>query len=154
QAVVHIALLGLTAATLAIKPDELWKPVDNEFPAAWLLLLLSLSVGPPFFVLTATSPLLQSWYGRAGYRSPYWLYGVSNLGSMIGLLSCPFVVEPLLGLRAQTKLWSSGFLLFAVLCAAAALAAAVSARSAALSRDVGRPDGSVRDQRPPVRVAR
>ena len=87
-------------------------------PALWLIEMLTLSVGAPFFALSATAPLLQAWRARTHSEEsagPWSLYGASNLGSLLALLAYPVGVEPGLGLAAQRHAWSVGFLLFAAL---------------------------------------
>ena len=76
------------------------------------LILYAFGVGMPFAVLSANAPLIQSWYGRSGGPSaddPYFLYGASNLGSLISLLAFPLIAEPLFGITAIGKGWSIGF---------------------------------------------
>lgn len=81
----------------------------DETPALTVLWLLAVHAGLPFFVLGASSPLLQSWLTLAypAATSPYRLYSLSNLGSLLGLISYPFVVEPLFALKTQAALWAS-----------------------------------------------
>ena len=87
-----------------------------------ILLLLLVSIGLPYLVLSSTAPLLQAWFARAlPGRSPYRLYALSNFGSLLALVSYPFVVEPLLPRSTQTVVWSATFGLFVVLCGATAL---------------------------------
>jgi SAM-dependent methyltransferase len=123
----HAALLLLSLLTLPIALKEGWKPAGAEDPTFRILLLLSAAVGLPYFLLSTTGPLLQAWYvgGRdekGGCKtSPYWLYAVSNFGSMIALLSYPPLVEPHLSLRQQAGVWSWGYALFVVLCGGIAL---------------------------------
>lgn len=122
QGQLHILLLLLALATLPITPTAGWKPETGDHPALTILLLLSSSVGLPFFVLSATSPLLQAWFARAcPTHSPYPLYALSNLGSLFALLSYPFLFEPYFRLGQQTSGWSVGFAGFVLLCAAMAM---------------------------------
>ncbi|MDP4534877.1 fused MFS/spermidine synthase [Alkalimonas collagenimarina] len=89
-------------------------PSTGEFPLLGILCWLLLSVGLPFLVVSATGPLLQRWFAdRFPLRSPYRLYALSNVGSLGGLLSYPFLVEPWLSLTQQTLMWSAGFVLLA-----------------------------------------
>ncbi|HEY2845365.1 MAG TPA: fused MFS/spermidine synthase, partial [Bryobacteraceae bacterium] len=121
QVVVHCTLLAISLITLPIIPKDYWKPVGGTDPLWGILLLLGATVGLPYTLLSATSPLLQAWYLRA--RSgviPYRLFALSNFGSMLALLSYPFLVEPNIALRLQAKLWSVGFAAFAVACGFAA----------------------------------
>lgn len=119
QWMLHVALLALALAALPILPDPKWKPPTPEMPAARILTLLAVTVGLPYFLLSTTAPLVQAWFARAfPGRSPYRLYALSNLGSMLALLSYPTLVEPALTLRQQAWVWSGAFALFALLCAA------------------------------------
>ena len=118
QRAVHIALLAIAAATLPLAADASWKPGGGEDPT-WLILgLLATSVGLPYFTLSTTGPLVQAWYARASAgAAPYRLFALSNLGSMLALLSYPLLVEPVLTLKRQAAIWSAGFALFALACA-------------------------------------
>ena len=121
QTLVHLALLAAGIAALPILPDASWKPVGEADPSLRILGLLAASVGLPYFLLATTSPLVQAWYARAGHGAmPYRLYALSNLGSMLALVSYPFVVEPWLPTRVQALGWSGGFVAFAIACGALA----------------------------------
>ena len=126
QTRLHAALLTSMLAVMAllairwpspITPGPSWKPSTPDFPAPHILLLLMASIGLPFFLLSATAPLTQLWLSklRPG-SSPYWLYALSNFGSLLGLLSYPFVVEPYTRLHTQAWMWSGGFALFVLAC--------------------------------------
>src|SRR5262249_21190673 len=83
-----------------------------------LLLLLIASTAIPFFVISSTAPLVQSWFSRSRHASsedPYFLYSASNAGSLLALLVYPFLIEPRFGVIAQTRLWAAGYLLLCVL---------------------------------------
>ncbi len=117
QWMLHAALLALSLAVLPILPDAKWKPATPDMPAARILALLAVTVGLPYFLLSTTAPLIQAWFARAfPGRSPYRLYALSNLGSMLALLTYPALVEPALTLRQQGWTWSGAFVLFAALC--------------------------------------
>ena len=117
---VHLILLGAALATLPIAPSDSWKPADSSYPIGRILALLAVCVGPAFFVLSSTGPLVQAWFSQTlPGRSPYRLYSLSNVGSLLALLSYPFVVEPALDGAAQSLWWSVGFVLFVVLCGTA-----------------------------------
>ena len=120
QVRIHITLLVLSLAVLPIFPAEFWKPEGDESPLLMILGLLTATIGLPFFLLSATNPLVQSWLARSQSRAPYQLFALSNFGSMLALLSYPILVEPFLPLRAQTWTWSIGYVLFVVLCATTA----------------------------------
>lgn len=124
QMIVHLGLIAicvLAMATLAIwskspiLPGAGWKAARVHFPIVRILMVLSASIGLPYFALSATAPLVQSWFGLSfPEKSPYRLYAVSNFGSLLGLLTYPFAVEPNLGLRAQANLWFILYLVFAI----------------------------------------
>ena len=117
QAVVHIVLLALACLALPILPNASWKPQGMENPTLRILGLLAMTVGLPYFLLSSTGPLLQAWLVQSKPKaSPYRLFALSNLGSMLGLLTYPPLVEPNLSLTHQGWLWSAAFGSFALLC--------------------------------------
>jgi SAM-dependent methyltransferase len=123
QIILHIVLLALVFVALPLGVPDGWSPPRETNPVYWLLALMGLSVGLPFFVLSSTSPLIQKWFASTGHRSasdPYFLYAASNAGSLLALGSYPFVIEPLIGLGMQSRLWSAGYALLAVLIGACA----------------------------------
>jgi spermidine synthase len=118
QLIVHAILFATALLVLPVLPDESWKPEGGAPPSLRILSLLAANVGPPFLLLAATGPLLQAWFARAfPGRSPYKLYAVSNVGSLLALLAYPFLVEPQIALSAQSGAWSWVFVAcgFAVL---------------------------------------
>ena len=125
QIAVHLAILAAACVVLPIAIPREWAPSPEGSPLGALLLLLLISVGPPFFVLSATAPLLQRWFARTGHPSagdPYFLYSASNLGSMLALIGYPLWVEPYFRLVGQSRAWTVGYcviLLLTILCAAA-----------------------------------
>ena len=122
QALVHCAALVVAAIALPLRVSGLAGPPSSEHPNLWLLAVLTLSIGAPFAVLSATAPLVQAWYARtlgaAEGKEPYVLYAASNLGSLIALLAYPIIVEPLFTLVGQRLGWSAGYGLFVVVIAA------------------------------------
>jgi hypothetical protein len=121
QMAVHIALLAVSCALLPILPSPSWKPQQAGDPTIRILETLLFTIGLPYFLLSATSPLLQAWYvRRSGSGVPYRLFALSNFGSMLALVSFPFVVEPRLTSREQAFTWSGVYVLFALVCAFAA----------------------------------
>lgn len=115
QAIVHLGLLGCAVLVLPIIPSEAWKPADSNHPAGRIMALLMASVGLPYLALSSTGPLLQSWFGQVfPGRSPYRLYSLSNIGSLLGLLGYPFWFEVTFTRRQQAEIWSIGFVFFAV----------------------------------------
>jgi spermidine synthase len=118
QAILHSILLAAAVALLPIAPGESWKPTGSEEPITRILLLLTVAVGLPYFLLSATSPLVQAWFARARPgQNPYRLFAVSNFASMVALVGYPFLVEPWFTNGEQVEYWSWLFALFAVLCA-------------------------------------
>jgi spermidine synthase len=132
QALLHAGLLFLPLAVLPIAVSDAWTPPADANPVLAVLGLLAVAVGLTFFVISASAPLLQKWFagtGHASARDPYFLYAASNLGSMIGLIAYPAVIERYLSLRTQSQLWTRGYLIYALL---TALCAFVLWRSPAL----------------------
>ena len=122
----HLVVLLLPLVALPIAIPGRWTPPTQSNPIPWLLALMAVAVGLPFFVVATTSPLLQKWFARTDHPhagDPYFLYAASNLGSMIGLLSYPFVLEPWLRLKQQSGLWAAGYGLLGALTVACAFVA-------------------------------
>ncbi len=112
QILLHLAVLLLPLAILPIAVPAGWTPPTQSNPAPWLLALMTLTVGLPFFAVATTSPLLQKWFAAGAHRDardPYFLYAASNAGSLLALLSYPWLIEPTLPLVQQTRLWSIGY---------------------------------------------
>jgi hypothetical protein len=133
QGRIHAAVLLSSLLVLRISPRESWKPAGPEHPALRILLLLLATVGLPYFALSTTSPLLQSWYAkaRAGV-APYRFYALSNAGSMLALVSYPIAIEPRLSSSHQAIGWSIAYACVALLCAAIALFPRTDGANAAL----------------------
>ncbi len=118
----HIGLLTISLLALPVVPRAAWKPTGHEDPALRVLALLAVTIGLPYFLLSATSPLLQFWFSRSrNGESPYRFYALSNVGSMLGLLSYPFLIEPLVSTRHQAIIWSITYALFVLLCGTVAI---------------------------------
>lgn len=115
QALLHGVLLLLPLLVLPIAVPGGWRPPTDTNPIPWLLALLAVAVGLPFFVISTSSPLLQAWFARTGHRDPYILYAASNVGSMAALLGYPTLIEPRLQLGDQSRLWTFGYLALVVL---------------------------------------
>ena len=120
QVAVNLGLLLIAALFLPLRISGLLGDPDPSAPTLWMLATLTLSLGAPFAVLSATAPLLQAWYarasaGRAGRSDPYVLYAASNLGSFLALLAYPVLIEPLVSLSAQRWGWSLGYGLFVLM---------------------------------------
>ncbi len=122
QALLHIVLLAASLAVLPIIPDAGWKPAGTEDPGLRILGLLVVTIGLPYFLLATTGPLVQAWFARTFARGTvYRLFALSNLASMLALISYPFAFEPWVTTEAQANAWSIGYAVFAVLCTASAL---------------------------------
>ncbi len=118
QAMLHIGVLLLPLLVIPISIPFGWEPTVNANPATWLLMLLSVSIGLPLFVISTTAPLMQKWFSNISHSSsndPYFLYAASNSGSMIGLLSYPLLIEPNLRLKDQCAIWGIGYFILIVL---------------------------------------
>ncbi len=120
QAVMHILLLTVAMAVLGIhvRPNP---TAVSYHPALTVFRVLATVTGLPYLALAATTPLLTAWYAQnfAG-PTPYRLFALSNLASLLALGSYPLLIEPRLRMNQQTAWWSAGFVLFAVLCGAIA----------------------------------
>ncbi|MGI9474699.1 MAG: spermidine synthase [Rubripirellula sp.] len=122
QACIHLVLLSLAAMALPIEPSDAWKPTGLESPTLHLLWMLAAHVGLPYFVLSSTGPLVQAWLSyRDGSERVYRLYALSNAGSLVALLSYPFLVEPILSVSHQSMVWSLLFCLFVLVQGAVAI---------------------------------
>jgi hypothetical protein len=124
QSLLHVVLLLPPLLLLPAAIPAGWVPPAGTQPELWLLGLLAVAIGPPFVAVASTAPLLQRWYVDTGHRrgaDPYFLYRASNLGSIAGLLGYPLVLEPVLSLRSQARLWAAGYVLLVMLVAACAL---------------------------------
>src|SRR4051794_33230243 len=145
-AMFHILLLGITATMLPIAIAPGWGPPPQDGTALWLFGLFTASIGLPFFTLSASAPLLQSWFASSGHKqagNPYVLYAASNLGSFAALFAYPVIVEPALALKTQTAVWSIGFALLAILLAVAGLLTARATPVAAVAASVDIARGSI-----------
>ena len=121
QKILHITLLVISLISLPIIPREALKPIGGEDPTFKILLLLLATVGMPYFLLSTTGPLLQAWFAANRKASgetlaPYRLYALSNGGSMLALISYPFLIEPWFTTRFQAIGWSISFVIFVALC--------------------------------------
>lgn len=119
EAWVHAALLAAALLLLPVIPGDRWKPSGAGDPAWQILAMLTVVLGLPYFLLSATSPLLQKWLARDGSQ-PYRLFALSNAGALLALAAYPVVIEPRIPTRTQDLWWSWGFGVFAALCAGAA----------------------------------
>jgi hypothetical protein len=125
QSIIHIALITLAILLLIsfsfvwtspITPSPSWRPKDVDTPILDIFKLLIVSIGLPYFILASNGSLMQAWYSRSFPEQTYTrLYALSNLGSLLGLITYPILIEPFLALRAQGWIWSVSFALFGFL---------------------------------------
>ncbi|HET9712997.1 MAG TPA: hypothetical protein VFP64_13975, partial [Pyrinomonadaceae bacterium] len=120
QAVLHSALLLLSLLFLPLNfVGNVGSISERNNPALWLFGYLLTAIGLPVFLISTTSPLIQKWFTRTGHPSandPYFLFAVSNGGSLLALLSYPLLLEPVFTLSRQNRLWVVGYVVFLVLC--------------------------------------
>lgn len=124
QSVLLVAGLVLPLLALPIAVPSGWTPPDDGSAVGWTLLALLVMVGLPFFFLASMGPTLQRWFSATDHphaADPYFLYAAGNVGSLLALLAYPFLLEPTLGLEAQSRLWAIGYLVLLGLAAASAL---------------------------------
>jgi hypothetical protein len=117
----HVLLLIIATFALPLAIAVSWGRPPSEGATGWLLGLFAVSIGLPFFALSANGPLLQAWFARTPHpaaRDPYFLYAASNVGSFLALVSYPFLVEPFTQLGEQIRAWSAGYYLLIALIAA------------------------------------
>lgn len=121
QTLTHIGLLVVSLLTLPILASAQWQPRGDEEPISRILLLLTVTIGLPYFLLSATTPLLQSWYWQR-FKSvvPYRLFALSNFASLLALVGFPFLFEPWFGLTELGWAWSIAYGVFVLVCAATA----------------------------------
>ena len=119
----HLALIAASLLCLPVMPSEAWKPTDASQPVLKILVLLAATVGLPYMTLATTSPVIQSLYARRFGSSAYRLFALSNVGSMLGLLSYPVLIEPAFTLQQQSWVWAGLYLVYAAAVGALMLAA-------------------------------
>jgi hypothetical protein len=118
QIVLHIGLALTPFAVLPLHIRTGWEPPAQSSPVLWILAMLSVTVGLPFFLLSSSTPMLQRWFSHSAHsqaNDPYFLYAASNAGSLVGLLSYPLLLEPALRLSEQSYLWGYGYGFFVVI---------------------------------------
>jgi hypothetical protein len=117
QALLHLVLLAAALALLPITPGDSWKPHASGNPTLQILTLLAATLGLPYFVLSSTGPLIQHWFSRANPGvSPYRLYALSNVGSLLALVSYPVYFETHFTRKTQAGLWAGGLVAYVLCC--------------------------------------
>jgi hypothetical protein len=117
QVAVHMTLLIAALFFVPIVPSPHWQPAGDANPIWRILLLLTVCLGLPYVMLSSTGPLLQAWFSRLQFgKTPYRLYALSNAGSLLALVSYPFILEPAFTRRTQAAIWAWSFGLFVLLC--------------------------------------
>ena len=120
QVAVHIGLLLTSLVFVPIVAASHWKPGGAEEPTLWILGLLVGTIGLPYFLLSTTGPLIQTWVARAIKDAHVYRYfALSNLASLVSLIAYPFVIEPRTALLQQAYAWSWLYGLFVLLCSGA-----------------------------------
>jgi hypothetical protein len=155
QSALHVGVLLLPLLVLPIRigPAQVALLGHGESPVWGLLVVLACVVGLPFFVVGTTAPLIQKWFSQIGHEAgsdPYFLYGASNLGSLVGLAAYPAIIEPWIGLHAQAELWRWGYVGLVVLVASCAVTTTLRARPSSTPETLtplpqmgGRPGGGL-----------
>ena len=113
QALLHLVVMVIPALMLPMAIPETWVAPRESDPTLWLLALLGVVVGLPFFAVSTMGPLMQKWFASTGHmhaKDPYFLYAASNFGSMLALLAYPIALEPMLRLSGQSNLWAAGYI--------------------------------------------
>jgi hypothetical protein len=144
QLLVHMCVLLLATLALPVGIPAGIQPPADSMPVLWLFGLFTVTVGAPYTAVAATSPLLQRWFSMSGHpaaSNPYQLYVASNIGSLVGLLGYPLLIEPIAGAALQTILWSAGFLLLVIMIGLGALA--LQTRTSAATNDNAAPVATV-----------
>jgi spermidine synthase len=124
HALVHLNLVFVAVFFLPFALPVHWFANQRANPSTTVFAVLICSIGLPFFVLSAGAPLLQKWFTQLKHpsaRDPYFMYGASNLGSMMGLVAYPVLLEPNLTLSQQSHFWLYGYLLLFLVTSGCAL---------------------------------
>ncbi|HLF14801.1 MAG TPA: hypothetical protein VI932_07935, partial [Bacteroidota bacterium] len=148
ETVIHCALLAASLLLMPIIPGDAWRAAGGTDPTWQILGLLTATLGLPYLLMASTSPLVQSWYPKSFGMSTYRLYAVSNLGSLLGLVTYPFLVEPSMTRTAQAVAWSWGMGGFAILAGLSAVASLRPAGDPDVDRPSNRSIGRAEDGEP------
>ena len=149
QAVLHTVLLLLSCLYLPLTlTGNAGDISEHHYPALWLFAYLLSAIGLPIFLISTTSPLLQKWFTHAGHEDPYFLFAVSNAGSLLALISYPVLLEPNLKLSRQTHIWAVAYVVFLVLSLGCMLVLWKSSRAERVSesKDLQKPSISLKQR--------
>jgi hypothetical protein len=123
QVIIHLCVVIGVMAYLLSAPSKQRLPVDPSDPTWQILELLFWSIGGPYLLLASTSPLIQAWFYRAvPGGSPYRLYALSNIGSLLALITFPLLFEPIFSRKVLATLWACGFVGFGIISVCSGLA--------------------------------
>lgn len=155
QSTLHIILLVVSLAAMPILAGEQWKPMGEEDPVFRILGLLAATIGLPYFMLSTTGPLIQSWFAReqtspAVAQKAYRLFALSNFGSLMGLLAYPFAIETWVTTKTQAMVWSGFYAVFVLITIAVAVRAARSSPSVYTVSSLDRDAASAKDDAHPT----
>jgi hypothetical protein len=122
QVIGQVLLLAIAAVTLSVTPADSLKPSGADNPILKILIICTICVGLPYFLLSTTGPLMQAWFTRmTGGKAPWRFYALGNAGSLLALLCFPLVLEPHFTRAMLAKAWSAGFLIYATFYAVTAI---------------------------------
>lgn len=149
--IIHLAVMMLALVSLPIGLAEGWGRPPADGSSLWLLGLFAVSVGLPFFAISGNAPLMQAWFAKTGHKhasDPYFLYGASNIGSLLALLSYPILVEPFFALSEQSGNWSMGYSFLVALVGLSGMLMLVQRAPAAVSSAATGAETHARSERP------
>src|SRR5687768_9745027 len=154
QAILHVSLLIAAILVLPIHVPESWRqPPGIALPIGWLLGLLTVSLGLPFFLLSAGAPMMQRWFAETRHSSaqnPYFLYAASNLGSFASLLAYPFLIEPRMRISEESVTWLEVYYALLLLIALCAVGAVIFKRMSTASTATTDPEAEPTAADPPA----
>ncbi len=145
QAVVHLLVMLTPLIVLPIALANIDGPRPGDEPVSWLMLSLLVHVGPAFFVVSSSAPLLQRWFAATDHKDahdPYFLYAASNIGSLVALLGYPFLIERVSMLDQQASAWSIGYVTLVAMFAICVGSLLMKTRRQGLVDSAMRADGS------------
>ena len=104
----HLSLILISLAFLPIglKSIEFLNPVYS--PYLWSILSILASISLPFLLMSSNSVLVQYWNVVTSKKdnNPYFLYSISNAGTLIALLCYPLFLERYFKSSLNYNIWS------------------------------------------------